>query len=106
MNKTKNLKTNILSTYNLSFLFIIFIIISIFIYIYSYQLSISYAISIQNLEEKVSDIKSQISETEFQMVDIKRTINREMALEKGFVEISDTVFIKKNPKTAINAISN
>lgn len=73
---------------------------------YSYQLSVSHASSVESMTDKISNLKSEISEVEFQTVESKRLINKEIAINEGFVPVSEVVFIKKTSKTALNAITN
>jgi len=106
MNRTKTIKLNIFSTKKISILAAIFVLLSICVYVYSYQLSVSYASSIEVLEDKISNIKSEISEVEFQIVESKRETKKEVAMEAGFVELDEVVFVKKTQKTALNAVTN
>ena len=104
--KTKSTKLNIFETKKLFVLSISIIALSVFAYMYSYHLSVSYASSIQTYEDKISNIKSEISELEFELVQNKRQIDKEVAMEQGFVELKDVVYVKKTVKTALNAETN
>ena len=104
MNKTRTKGINILEVRKFCMLAIALTVASVFVYIYSYQLSVSFAAEIQNTESKISNLKSEISEVEFQIVESKRAVGRSLAIGKGFTELEDVVFVKRTQKTAINAI--
>ena len=104
--KTKTAKLNIFNTKRLCILFLGIIVLALVTYVYSYQLSVSYASSLENLEDKISNVKSEISEVEFEIVENRRSIDKEIAVAQGFVELEEVVFIKKTSKTALNAKSN
>lgn len=104
--KNKKSKINILNTKRACIFLILLMIFSVFSYGYSYHVSVSYASSVEELEDKISNIKSEISELEFQIVEGKRNVDKEIAVSKGFVEIEDITFIKKRPSTALNANTN
>jgi cell division protein FtsL len=106
MTKSKSTKLNIFEIKKINILLIITVLLSLFTYVYSYQLSVSYASSIETFEDKISNIKSKISESEVQIVENKREINKNIAFEKGFVEIENVVFVKRSSATALNAIRN
>ena len=105
MNKNK-IKINIIDTKKINILLIIFVLTSLFVYLYSYQISVSHASSIESVKDKISNLKSEISEVEFRTVESKRLVDKEVAISEGFVPINEIIFIKKTPKTALNAISN
>ena len=106
MNKTKTNKLNILETRNFSILASIMIVAALFVYLYSYQLSVSYAATIENTEDRISNLKSEISEVEFRIVESKRLVSKSGALSAGFTELQDVTFVKRSPKTALNAVTN
>jgi cell division protein FtsL len=106
MNKSKIKILNIVDIKKLNIVAIVVVIAAIFLYLYSYQLSVSYAASVQNLEDKISNIKSEISEVEFQIVESKRAIDKQTAVSRGFVELEEVVFVKKTSQTALNAVTN
>ena len=97
---------NIFNTKTFTILCLGMILVSVFVYLYSYQLSVSYASSLQNLEDKIANMKSEISEVEFEIVENKRNIDKSVAVDNGFVSLKEVVFIKKTPKTALNAKTN
>lgn len=105
MNKTKT-KINIVNTRRLNSLLIFAVIFSLFVYLHSYQSSISHATTIEFMQDKISNLKSEISEVEFQTVEVKRAIDKEVAINDGFVSVDEIIFIKKNAKTALNAVTN
>lgn len=102
--KTKTL--NIISTQKLSIFALLLIVLSIFTYLFLYQNSVNAAYKIQTLEEDISNIKSKISDKEFQIVEKKKEIDRDIAIEKGFVPLGEVAFVKKVSVTALNAGSN
>lgn len=104
--RAKTTKLNIFETKKLCIFSILVVLVSMFVYLYSYHLSVTFASSIQNYEEKISNIKSEISEVEFEIVENKRQIDKSVAMESGFVELKDVVFVKRTPKTALNAKTN
>jgi hypothetical protein len=96
MTKSKSTKLNIFEIKKINILLIITVLLSLF----------TYASSIETFEDKISNIKSKISESEVQIVENKREINKNIAFEKGFVEIENVVFVKRSSATALNAIRN
>lgn len=104
--KKKNNKKEIFTTPHLCVIAITLILVSVFFYLYSYQLSVSSAATIETMEDKIANLKSEISEKEFEIVSTRRSINKEVALEKGFVELEEVVFLKRTQATALNAQTN
>lgn len=104
--RSRTLKINMVSVKKICILCLGIVLLAVFSYIYSYQLSVSYASTLEQVEDKIANIKSEISEVEFQIVENKRSINKSVAVEQGFVKIEEIVFIKKTPKTALNAKTN
>jgi type II secretory pathway component PulC len=106
MNNTITSKINMPKTEIISIALISITIMSVFIYLYSYQRVVARGSEIQVLEDQVLNLKSKISEAEFKIVESKRLINKDIALEKGFVELQEVSFIKKYSQTALNASTN
>jgi TolA-binding protein len=105
MNRTRTKVLN-LKTKKLCILAISVIFLSLFVYLYSYQLSVSHVARVEETKDKIANVKSSISELEFQIVEGKRKIDKEVAQERGFVELKEVVFVKKSIRTALNAVSN
>lgn len=106
MKNKNNKNNNVFSTAHLCVISIVLIVVSVLFYLYSYQLSVARAANIENLEEKISNLKSEISEKEFEIVEARRSIDKELAINEGFVELKEVVFLKRNQATALNAQTN
>ena len=97
---------NIFFQQNVGMVLFIAIVVSVFMYLYFYQVSISSVATIETFEEKIANLKSKISESEFEIIETRRSFDKETALSSGFVEIKDIVFLKRNQTTALNVRSN
>ena len=104
--KKSSIKINKFSTQRVCIFAVSLILVSVFFYLYSYQLSVSRAATIESLEDKISNLKSEISESEFKVVEARRSVNKETAIEAGFTEIKEVVFVKRTQVTALNAQTN
>jgi hypothetical protein len=98
--------TQTITTKKISILTIVSIILSLFVYLYSYQVSLSNAMTIQEIEGEILNLKSKISETEFLVVENKRKIDKSLAIADGFTETKEIKFVRKNQDTALNASTN
>lgn len=106
MNKSKTKKKNTFDPKKISILTLLVIFCSSVLYVYSYQVSVTNALEVQSLGDKMANVKSEISEIELEIVEAKRSLEKEDALSQGFVELEDLVFVKKTVQTALNAVTN
>lgn len=105
MNKTKSFKINI-KTYQLCLLATGIIAVMFLLYVYFINVSVMNGSKFEILTDKISNLQTEIAEAELQIVEAKREINKEIALEQGFEELDQIVFVTRNRATALNAITN
>lgn len=53
-------------------------------------------------EERVVELQTHISELELALIEQRRMVTREYAYTQGFVEVDQTVFVKRDPTTRLS----
>lgn len=97
-NRTRSrAKTKTLFAHNYVF-WTLLSLIAFFVFFYAYFINATVlnTVSLQNNEEEIFDIKSEISQLEFALIEENKNFTKEYASSLGLVEISDTVFIARN----------
>lgn len=99
-------KINNLNTKRLFVVSAAIIVFSIVFYVYFINLTVLNGTKIELLTDNVSNLESEISQTELEIVESRRRIDKILAQEEGFVSLDQVVYLKTTSQTALNAIGN
>lgn len=72
------------------------------LYMYFIGQTIFAAAERESIESNLIEVQTNISELELSLIDHRRAVTREYATELGFVEVDETVFVKRDPTTRLS----
>ena len=78
------------------------IILTIFLYIYFVNQAIFHVAERSQIEEQIAETKSTISENELALINKSRALTREYAMNRGFTQVNDVVFVERDPSTRVS----
>lgn len=73
-----------------------------FMYIYFINITIFHTAERSNIEESITDIKSQISQLELELIDGTRELTINYAYTLGFNDIDEPTFVKRDHNTRLS----
>ncbi|MBP9763604.1 MAG: hypothetical protein KBD10_02575, partial [Candidatus Pacebacteria bacterium] len=78
--------------------------IAFFVLFYAYfvNATVMNTAGLQKIEEVVVDIRSEISQLEFKLIEENKTFTKEYASSIGLVEISEPVFVARNSNSGLS----
>lgn len=71
------------------------LLISLLIYIYGISAVIHHTVSRKNLTAESAELLEKVSELEFRTIALKNTINLDIALSRGFVEVRNPLYVSR-----------
>lgn len=76
--------------------------LSLFTYIYTINITARNIAERQNLERDISRISANLDSLEFSYVKLKNSVTIELALERGFRETKNPLYISRSSATALS----
>lgn len=78
------------------------VVIFSFMYIYFVNVTIFHTAERSNIEETITDLKSQISQLELELIDGTRELTLSYAYTLGFNDIKEPTFVKRDHNTRLS----
>ena len=75
-------------------------------YVYFVNQTVVNVVERRAIEREIDDVSTDVSELAFEYMELKNSITRAVALERGFYEVGDTLFVSRNTALTLSLNTN
>ncbi|MBX4189309.1 hypothetical protein KW785_01780 [Candidatus Parcubacteria bacterium] len=77
-------------------------VVSLALYVYGVLATVHHTVARQALQAQVSELTTQVSELEFKAIALKNEVNLNLAMSRGFKEVTDPLFISRSAAKSLS----